>query len=165
MYCSKCGNKIKKDSDFCGKCGKSINNKEQALKKINIYFIKDKRFFIPFLAILILTLLFTIGFNIGKYNLSRELLRDWSRVETGTSGSIYTIELDFSKNKIEYNFISTYSWLNNTLATYEYKIVSPNKIKIKDETYTIKFGSSKTTMTITPALTSIDDSETWYNHN
>lgn len=166
MYCSKCGNELKKDSLFCGKCGKSINdNHKRKNKKIDLSFIKNKVVVLPCLVVVLAVLVFTIIFNIGKSNLSSELLRDWSRVETGEKGSMYTVELDFSKNTIEYKFISTYSWLNTTIATYEYKVISPNKIKIKDKTYTIKFGSDKTTMTITPSLTSVDDNETWYNHD
>ena len=73
------------------------------------------------------------------------------------------MELDFSKDKIEYNFISGYSWLNSTIADYDYKIISPSKIKIKGKTYKIEFNEDKTMMTITPALTSADSSEDWFN--
>lgn len=163
MYCSKCGNKIERDSTFCGKCGKAIN-KDKSNKKINISFIKNKLFVIPCIIIIIAIVIHIVIFNIGKSNLSSNLLRDWTRVETGDSGSMYELELDFSKDNIEYNFISGYSWLNSTIADYEYKIVSPSKIKIKDKTYKIEFNEDKTMMTITPALTSTDDSENWFNH-
>ena len=41
MYCSKCGNKIEKDSTFCGKCGKSIND-NKTTKKFKLSKIKNK---------------------------------------------------------------------------------------------------------------------------
>lgn len=163
MYCNKCGNKIEKDSTFCGKCGKAIN-KDKSNNKINISFIKNKLFVIPCILIIIAIVIYIVIFNIGKSSLSNNLLRDWTRVETGDNGSMYELELDFSIDKIEYNFISGYSWLNSTIADYEYKIVSPSKIKIKDKTYKIEFNEDKTMMTITPALTSTDDSENWFNN-
>lgn len=162
MYCSKCGNKIEKDSVFCGKCGKSIKE-NKATKKIDLSFIKKKLFIIPCVVIIVAFIIYLIIFNIGKSNLSSNLLSDWYRVETRDSGSIYKLELDFSKDKIEYNFISGYSWLNSTIADYDYKIISPSKIKIKDKTYKIEFNEDKTMMTITPALTSADSSEDWFN--
>ena len=82
-------------------------------------------------------------FNIGKSNLENHLLRDWSRVETGDSGTLYKVELDFSKDKIDYNFISSYAFLNSTLTTFEYKVVSPSKIKIKDKLYFRSVGTRK----------------------
>lgn len=103
-------------------------------------------------------------FNIGKSNLENHLLRDWSRVETGNSGTTYKVELDFSKDKIDYNFISSYAFLNSTITTFDYKIISPSKIKVKDKTYKIKFNDDKSSFTITPALTSTDSSETWYKY-
>lgn len=162
MYCSKCGNKIEKESTFCGKCGKALN-KNKTTKKLNFSFVKNKLFIIPCMVVIVAIIIFLIIFNMGKSNLSSNLLRDWTRVETGDSGSTYELELDFSKDKIEYNFISGYSWLNSTIADYEYKVISPSKIKIKDKTYKIEFNDDKTMMTITPALTSTDDSENWFN--
>ena len=164
MFCSKCGNKLKEGSTFCGKCGHPVNDKEKnSNKKINLSFFKNKIFIGASSIVIAIIIIYLIIFNIGKSNLSKELLRDWSRVETGDSGSLYRVVLDFSKDKIEYNFESGYSWLNTTIATYDYKVISPNKIKAKDKTYTIKFNKDKTMMTITPAITKIGDSEDWYN--
>jgi hypothetical protein len=49
----------------------------------------------------------------------------------------------------------------------DYKIITPNKIKVDSsgKVYTLEFNKDKTMMTITPALTSIFDSECWYNLN
>lgn len=165
MYCSKCGNKIDKGSTFCGKCGKATNNETNSNSKSSkLSILKRKQIIIPCIIVIIIALVYGIVFNIGKSNLSNELIRDWSRVETGDNGTLYKVELDFSKDKIDYNFISSYAFLNSTLTTFEYKVVSPSKIKIKDKTYKIEFNEDKTMMTITPALTSTDDSEDWYYH-
>ena len=160
MFCSKCGNKLKDGSIFCGKCGHSINSKN---KKIDISFLKNSLFIVVSSIVVALIVIWVIIFNVGKSNLSKQLLKDWIRVETGDNGSLYELELDFSKDKIEYNFISSVYWLNNTLTTFEYKVISPSKIKIKDTTHIIKFNKDKTIMTITPAITSIASSEEWYN--
>lgn len=166
MYCSKCGNKIDKGSTFCGKCGKPINNEtNNNSKSSKLSILKRKQIIIPCIIVIIIVLVYCIVFNIGKNNLSNELIKDWSRVETGDSGTLYQLQLDFSSDKIEYKFISSYSWLNTTISTYDYKVVSPSKIKVKDKIYKIDFNDKKTMMTITPALTSTDNEESWYNYN
>ena len=162
MYCSKCGNKIDKNSSFCGKCGKEINSNNKVKKSINLSKLKNKCILIPCMIALTIIVIYLVVFNIGKNNLENHLLRDWSRVETGDSGTTYKVELDFSKDKIDYNFISSYAFLNSTITTFDYKIISPSKIKVKDKTYKIKFNDDKSSFTITPALTSTDSSETWY---
>lgn len=58
--------------------------------------------------------------------------------------------------------------MNTTVATYDYKVISGNKIKVLRygddwETITIKFNDEKSVMTVSPALTSVDDSEIWVN--
>lgn len=163
MYCSKCGNKIEKDSTFCGKCGKSIND-NKTTKKFKLSKIKNKSILIPCIIVICAIVIYLVVFNVGKSNLENHLLRDWSRVETGDSGTTYKVELDFSKDKIDYNFISSYAFLNSTITTFDYKIISPSKIKVKDKTYKIKFNEDKSSFTITPALTSTDSSETWYKY-
>lgn len=74
---------------------------------------------------------------------------------------MYKLELSISENEIKYNFVSPYSFLNTTIAIYEYKVVSPNKIKINDNIYKIKFNDTNTTIIMTPALTHIAGSESW----
>lgn len=166
MYCSKCGNKIDNGSTFCGKCGKSINKETNSnTNNTKLSILKRKQIIIPCIIVLIIILVYYIMFNIGKSNLSNELIREWSRVEMGDSDTVYKLELDFSKDKIDYNFISSYAFLNTTISTFEYKVISPNKIKVNDKTYKIKFDKDKSSFTITPALTSTDSSETWYNLN
>lgn len=163
MFCRKCGNEIKDSQQFCGKCGKSVNDTNKFIINSNLF---KKKSFIIICCTLIVFIGIFFGVNtIGKHNLEKSLLNDWSRVETGDSGTLYQLQLDFSSDKIEYKFISSYSWLNTTISTYDYKVVSPNKIKVKDKIYKIDFNDKKTMMTITPALTSTDNEESWYNHN
>lgn len=139
---------------------KKVKETDNNYKSSKLSILKRKQIIIPCIIVIIIVLVYSIVFNIGKSNLSNELIKDWSSVETGDSGTLYNVELEFSKDKIDYNFISSYAFLNNTFKTFEYKVVSPSKIK--DKTYKIEFNEDKTMMTITPALTSTDDSEDWY---
>ena len=87
MFCSKCGNKLKEGSTFCGKCGQPVSDKNNNTnKKINLSFLKNKIFVVVSSIILAIIIIYLIILNVGKSNLSKELLRDWSRVETGDSG-------------------------------------------------------------------------------
>ncbi len=103
---------------------------------------------------------------VGTNKLKKELLRDWTRVE-GSAGSYYTLELDFSEDRIEYNFDSGFAFLDSTLATYDYKVVSPNKIKVEyglvEVEIKVEFDDDKEMMTFTPALTSPDKEENWFH--
>ncbi len=171
MYCDKCGEKLENNSLFCGKCGKSINvSKEKSIPNKNNYsslldkFKSKKVIILASIFVVVLAVVFIIP-AIGKSKLSEQLLRDWNRVETGDSGSLYELELNFLENKIEYNFNSSIDWLDSTLSEYTYKIVSKDKIKIDDKVYKISFNKEKTMMTMTPALTSTDTSENWFNTN
>ncbi|MDE7114752.1 MAG: hypothetical protein K2O57_11360, partial [Acetatifactor sp.] len=61
-----------------------------------------------------------------------------------------------------------YSWMNTTVANYDYKVVNKNTIKVlrygnKWETITVEFNKDKTMMTVRPALTSVDSVEYWFN--
>lgn len=114
-------------------------------------------------GVILFALIWLLSIQAAKDNLRRELMRDWSRVETG-NGVYYTLELDFSEDEIEYNFDSYY--FDSNIATYKYEIVSGNQIRIDggSELYTIEFNSDRTMMTITPALTSSDSSECWFHH-
>ncbi len=57
--------------------------------------------------------------------------------------------------------------MDTSVATYEYKVISKNRVKIKQygewETITVKFNDDKSVMTVSPAITSIDDTEIWVN--
>ena len=86
----------------------------------------------------------------------------------GDNGSYILCILDFSDDEIEYKLETGYAFLNTTVATYKYNVVSGNKIKVNRfgdewETFTVEFTDDKARMTVSPALTSIDDKEQWYN--
>lgn len=164
MYCNKCGNELDKNSTFCGKCGKPIKG-EKNRKKIDLSFLRRKIVIIPCIVVIGLIFVYMISFYIGKNNLANNIIKDWSRFETGDSDSLYKLELDFSQDEIDYNFISSYSFLNTTLATFEYKVVSPSEIEVNNTKYKIEFDDDKTMMTITPALTSTDSSEYWFYYD
>lgn len=168
MYCSRCGTALPDDSDFCTSCGakilKEVSIPEATETKPKIKFDGKKKT----LAIVAVCIVFALGVwiiisQISKSNLHKELMRDWSRVES-SGGSYYTLELDFSEDEIEYIFDSFF--YDDTIATFDYKVISGNQIKIdaRDTIYTIEFNDDKTMMTITPALTSADSSENWFHH-
>ena len=100
-----------------------------------------------------------------KSKLHEELLRGWSRVEEGDSGTYFRLELDFGEDSVDYNFYSGIAWLDTTLATFDYKVVSGNKIKIidYDKVFEIEFNEDRTCFQITPSLTDTKSSEFWYH--
>ena len=125
---------------------------------------KGKKKIIAIIAscmVVVLVACFIIN-GIAKTNLKKELMRDWENVE-GSSGSYYTLKLDFSEDKIKYIFDSYYIY--DTIATYKYTVISGNKFKIdgEDTVYSVEFNKDKTMMTIRPALTSSDSVEYWFN--
>lgn len=96
-----------------------------------------------------------------KAQLQEQLLRDWSRVESN-DGTYYTLRLDFDDDEIEYIFDSTY--VDRTIATYDYEVVSGDTIKVEGfGTVKIKFNDDKTMMTFTPSITDTEASENWFN--
>ncbi len=190
MFCQKCGEVISDGSVFCSKCGERIifdteaeknkivfsnsedtvvvgaviDEKEDKRKKPQVIHSKKKAIVIAVTAVMIIAIAILTSQAVGKSNLKKQLLRDWSRVETSDE-TYYTLELNFSEREIEYNFESVYSWLNTTISTMEYEVISPNKIRVldHDRVIEIEFNDDKSMMTCTPAITSADTSETWFN--
>lgn len=187
MFCLKCGELIEDKNAFCPKCGEKTcknntttgkekatvivptvvyteNPKNVILQKSSEYI--GKKLIGIVTAVLVFVVIILVILFMGKANLKKQLLRDWFTVESD-NGSYYTLELDFSDDVIEYNFESAYSWLNTQISTVEYKIVSGNKIKILDynQIVEIKFNDDKTMMTCTPAITSTDLTEFWFNND
>lgn len=190
MFCLKCGELIPDGCNYCPKCGEKViknsysgvETPAQSLSHDDSFTAvvgvvnpdasnvqgpqpkKKSKVLIGVIssAIIILIVIFVIQ-AAGKASLKKQILRDWSTVET-SDGSYYTLELDFSDNEIEYNFGSAYSWLNTTISTMEYKIISPTKIKILDydRVISIEFNDDKTMMICTPAITSTDATEYWF---
>ena len=53
--------------------------------------------------------------------------------------------LDFSEKEVEYRLETGYAWMDTSLATYDYKVISGNKIKVLRygddlETFSIEFN-------------------------
>ncbi len=189
MFCKKCGKSIADNNKFCVYCGEKVTGVTtetfqqnqpvqtalggaQFVQPVPNYQVNSRKspVWIPIVivsAVLVVVIamlsVFFITAQAGKANLKKELLRDWSNVEKSSGSSYYTLRLDFSDDEIEYTFESQY--INRTIATYDYEIVSKDTIKIenRNEEYTIEFNDNKTMMTITPALTSTDSKEYWFN--
>ena len=147
VKCKECGKEISDTAKLCPNCGVQIKQKYNKRIKIII-------------SVIILIVISIIGYReYQKQGLKKLLLKDWERIETGDSGSIYTLELDFSETSIDYNFHSIYSWLDSTLKTYDYEIISSHQLEIDNKKYEIEFNEEKTMMIITPSLTDSNKSE------
>lgn len=100
-------------------------------------------------------------FGPSKADLQKQLLRDWSRVETG-SGSTYTLRLDFTSDEIKYIFDGSY--IDRTIATYDYEVVDGDTIKVEGfGNVEVEFNDEKTMMIFTPSITDSESKEYWYN--
>lgn len=194
MFCKKCGTQIADDCTFCSNCGEKVAAEETTTVTGADYGVMPeiqsegasevpaesefvaqpeapkknfKKLIVIGAAVLtaiiaIIVAIILISSAVGKANLHKQLKnKDWQRVES-SDGVYYYLELDFGENDIEYIFDSTY--LTDTIAEYDYKVVGAKKIKVLDHgrTYTITFNDEKTMMTITPALTSTDSSENFF---
>lgn len=169
--CPKCGQRLPCDSAFCAKCGTKIEidiqSNEEIVKAPSFFKNNKRKIGIGAIIIVGILLVLFITNTVQASNLKKELMHDWSTVE-GKDGSYILCILDFSENKIEYKLETGYAWMDTTVATYDYKVVSGNKIKVLRyggdwEKFTIKFNDDKTIMTVKPALTSVDDEEQWFN--
>ena len=163
-FCGNCGKEMQADEAFCSQCGVPVQSIQSSMPvgrtsgKANPW-----KIILPIAsAVVVIVAAFFIVNALGKNSLKKQLMRDWSRTE-GESGSYYELVLDFSDTKVDYNFEGSLSWLNSTLAEYEYKVLSPQKVEIDGYVYTIEFDNEKEQMVMTPALTSTDSYEYWYN--
>ena len=169
MFCTKCGEAIPDGSEICPKCGANLQEAQPAI----VYASqepepapkKNKKVALIIGICACLVAAFFIINGIGKASLKDTLTREWSDLD----GSIIKV-LDISDDEIEYRLETGISWLDTTLATYTWEPISRNKIQISrfgsdEETITVEFNDDKTILTVKPALTSVDDSETWYYIN
>ncbi len=168
MYCGECGKKLKEGALFCGNCGHKIESIKEPIKVTKKASKNSSKLILLIVGgvslLAIVGIVFLIIFFNSKKELEAQLLRDWSRVEYSDS-TYYTLELDFTNSTIEYNFISTYSFLNTTIETYDYEVISGNKILVDGyREFTIELNDDKTMMTMTPAITNTDSLEFWYIH-
>ena len=193
MFCSKCGKEIPEGSNFCSSCGQPIGNNiiEEPVKvetlndvptnEAPVYAapvytapVKKSSSKAAVITIICIAAVIIIGaiavlarsilLNFGKGDLQKQLLRDWSRVEKSGGSSYYTLVLDFDEDEIEYSFDGTY--VNDVISDYDYEIISKDTILVNGyKEIKIEFNDEKTMMTFTPALTSADSSENWFNFN
>lgn len=180
IFCPKCGEAIPDESITCPKCGVELKKEDEQAVVYVSQAISDadsstnsvkanglskvpKSVKIAIGVVALLAIVFFVVNEMGKASLKKELLRDWMDIDDG----IIKV-LDFSDNKVEYRLETGYSWMDMTVGKYDYKVVSKNKIKInmfgdKYETYTIEFNDDKNMITVTPAITSVDSKENWFN--
>ena len=175
MFCMRCGQAIPDNSKICPLCGADLERDDQQavvyasqkeIESISSDNPNKKKMSKNMLLILsvvaVLSVIIMVVFGIQKNNLKKELQKDW----LDTDGTILKV-LEFSDDEVEYRLETGYGWLDTTLFTEKYKVVSGNKIKVQIfgenwETYAIEFNDDKTVMTISPAMTSTDESENWY---
>lgn len=187
-YCAKCCKGFSDELTVCPECNGNLIEYNQAPVQpvtenntVTEYAVKPKSkvkiwliiLMAAIVAIIATACVFAVRCIInekGKQELRIQLLRDWSRIEQ-YSDTYYTLELDFSDNEIDYNFVDEiYGLIDETIATYEYEVISPNEIsvdKLKSgfgTTYKIEFNDEKSMMIITPSLTNSDSKEYWYHH-
>ena len=176
MFCLKCGEAIPDGSVACPKCGADLTNKleEQVIvyssqketeNPVQAKPIKKipKMVWLGIVAVVCIVSIIFIVIGISKDNLKKALVKEWYDVD----GSIIKV-LDIDEHKIEYRLETGYSWLDTSLGTYDWEPVNGNTIKIKRfgsdyETYTIEFNDDKDVLKISPAITSVASSETWYH--
>ena len=114
------------------------------------------------ITVLVLVVLFGSVFFIGKASTSKKLQRTWTRTSQ-TEYKITTLKgvLVIDENTITY---STESFLSKkTVNTYLYKVISADKIEVDGKIYTVSFNSDDSMFTISPSLTSDDESENWFD--
>lgn len=176
MFCLKCGEAIPDGSTVCPQCGAelaadndnqtvvyasqrepSISTMPKPTKRL-----PKKLLYCIIAVVCIVIAVFAVN-EVTKANLKKTLIKEWYDV----NDSIIKV-LDVGEDNMEYRLETGYSWMDTSLGNYEWKPISGNKIKIKRfndkyETYTIEFNDDKDVLTISPAITSADSSETWYH--
>ncbi len=169
MYCTKCGTQIPEEVKFCPACGQSAEAPAASAAPA-----KKNGSKVIIIVVAIVVALAIIGGIVGGVmaiakkrainELSDKLTTiDWSRVEQGDSDTYYTLRLDFDGKEIEYDFDSYY--IDQNIAVYDYEVISGDEIRIDGyKIIKIDFSDDMFVMTMTPALTSVDSAEFWYNH-
>lgn len=182
MFCLECGEAIPDGSVTCPKCGAVIKKdiesisdgqavvyasqnitEEETAPKTSFSKKLSKQVCIGIAAVIGVIAIFFIVNAVNKANLKKALVKEWY----DTEGSILKV-LDIEDGKMEYRLETGYSWMDTSLATYDWKPAGKNKIKIKMfgdkyKTYTIEFNDDKDSFKISPAITSVDDYERWYH--
>lgn len=123
--------------------------------------LKGKPAILAAVAVAAILVVFLILGAVGKSSLKADLTRTWH----ATDGTILQV-LEVSDDEMEYSLQTGYSWLDSSLATWEWKPVSSTsfKVKIAGETWVtheVEFSDDGDAMIVRPALTSSDASEVW----
>jgi RNA polymerase subunit RPABC4/transcription elongation factor Spt4 len=178
MFCLKCGKAIPDGSEICPICGENLkkSSEEQAIvyasqtsAEISAQTVtKSKRKTIKVIIVIFILLGCILGIIFGilqhqKVQLKKDLMREWKALD----GSIILV-LDIDEDKIEYRAETGYSWMDTTFSKYDWKVKNRNTIEIKRfgdeyEEFTVEFSDDKKSITITPAITSVDSLEVWYD--
>lgn len=114
-----------------------------------------------------LLLVVAIGFGgwylSGTMKLKKALQNDWALVED--TDDFFIRVLSFTDKDVTFTFESRLAWLNNTIAIYEYTVVSPTKVKFEtgeiSKTLKIELSDDGNIMIVTPSLTDDKTSQTW----
>ena len=131
--CPNCGEKLPNDAVFCSKCGTKTDAEAENIETYTAtpgFWERNKKKILTLvIAISAVLIIFFVFHTVQTSKLKKELMRGWSRLE-GDSGSYIDCILDFSDDEIEYRLETGYSWMDTTVATYDYKVISGNKIKV-----------------------------------
>ena len=117
---------------------------------------------------IIIVIAIILGINLVKANaLKRTIMSSsWTQIKGDGSGTHINKILEFSSKEITYRIETGFPWLDTTMATYDYKVLSNKKIQVNMLGYLekckVKLSNDNTIMTIIPALTSTEPYEVWY---
>lgn len=181
MFCLKCGEAIPDGSEVCPKCGGDPRESDQVQQEAVIYATSadsvaghddsvsqkkkypSKGVWITIGALVMVACIIFVVAAAQVSNLKKQLIREWY----APTDSILMV-LEFDDDQAEYRLETGYGWMDTTVFREPYKVVSGNSFQIKRfgdgwETYKVTFNDDKTIMTVTPAITSTDPSEKWYD--
>ena len=122
-----------------------------------------RNFFKKIVVVVIVSVVaFCSIFFVGKASTQKKLQQTWTRTSR-TEYKITTLKsvLEIDENTITY---STESFLSRkTVKTYLYKVISAGKVEIDGKIYSVRFNSDNSMFTLSPALTSDEESENWFD--
>lgn len=175
MICHNCGSDIPSYSEKCPDCGARVihGNQNVSTPVGEQYPLQRQTFQLPIPAAVAIIVIFIVGalvifprlLGAGTNDTLTQGNGEWHDYDNGI---IRVLDFDKEDKTITYRLeVIGYSWLDSDIATFDYKVVGPNKIKVKMKAddyrvYKLKFDDEKEYMTITPALTSTDSSESFY---
>lgn len=174
MKCHNCGNDIPSYSEKCPDCGAQvIHGNQEELTLIEEYNSTPNKSFqlsmpvaVTIIVVFIIAMI-AIGSNVLGVKTNNVLTRGNGEWYDYSDGIIRVLDFDKEEQTITYSLeVMGYSWLNTDIAEFDYKVVGPNKIKVRMKAddyriYKLEFDDGGEYMTITPALTSTDSWESF----